>query len=211
MRVLSVSIVVASLVLTVRPLFAAPAEDLPAYCRATNAAVQFQVRCIYTEKGALGRAASMRPNVPPDTWSRCEGNSASWTEMEACLAAAAPRGGAMTSTGGSAGGEARVDDGARPDAAGTAGTGTAAAPASGATAPSAVPSPAAAEAGSPSTVILGPQEGSTASAPEPNRVTRPVPQDEAERHLKGVLERSGETEARCTKKPYNGGWVTVCE
>ena len=206
MRSLIVSIVVTALVLTARPLFAAPADDLAAYCRSTHAAVQFQVRCIYTEKAAQGRLASTRANVAPDAWSRCESSSASWTAMESCLGMAAPRGGGMTPGGGGTG-EARADDGARPEA-----TGTASAPASPATAPaSAATSPSPAATGSPSTVILGPQGGSTASAAEPNRVTRPVPQDEAERHLKGVLERAGEPQARCTKKQYSGGWVTVCE
>ena len=207
MRALIVPIVVTGLALTAQPLFAGPAEDLAAYCRATNPVVQFQVRCIYTEKAAQGRLAATRASVTPDAWSRCESSSASWTAMEACLGAAGARGGAMTPAGGGATGEARAGDGARPDAATPA-----AAHASGPTAPStAATPPSPAGEGSPSTVILGPQGGSTASAAEPNRVTRPVPQDEAERHLKSVLERSGDTQARCSKKQYSGGWVTVCE
>ena len=167
MRVPIVSIVVAGLMVAARPLFAAPPDDLSAYCRATHGAVQFQVRCLYTEKAAKERLASTRASVTPDAWSRCESSSASWGAMESCLQPAAA-GGATTSVGGGA-------------------------------------------TGSPSTVILGPQGGSTAAAAEPNRVSRPVSEAEAERHLKGVLERSGEPQARCTKKQYSGGWVTVCE
>jgi hypothetical protein len=64
---------------------------------------------------------------------------------------------------------------------------------------------------SPSTVILGPRGTAASAASEPNRVTRPVTEAEAERHLKGVLERTGEPAARCTKTQYSGGWVTVCD
>jgi len=207
MRALIVSIVVTGLVLAARPLFAAPPDDLAAYCRATHGAVQFQVRCLYTEKAAQGRLVSTRASVAPDAWSRCEGSSASWAAMESCLQ---PRGGAATAVGAGASpsGEARADEGARPEASGTA----AAPPASAATRPApAATAPSTAATGTPSTVILGPRDGATASAAEPNRVTRPVPEAEAERHLKGVLERSGDSQARCTKKQYSGGWVTVCE
>jgi len=208
MRVSIVSIVVTGLMVAARPLFAAPPDDLSAYCRATHGAVQFQVRCLYTEKAAKERLASTRASVTPDAWSRCESSSGSWGAMESCLQSGTA-GGAATSVGGSASGEPRADEGARPEATGTAAAppapASAGAPASAATSPS-PPAP-----GSPSTVILGPQGGSTASAAEPNRVTRPVTEAEAERHLKGVLERSGESQARCTKKQYSGGWVTVCE
>src|SRR4030095_11648904 len=51
-----------------------------------------------------------------------------------------------------------------------------------------------------------------AGAPRrPGGRRRPVTEAEAERPLKAVLERSGEPRARCTKKQYGGGWVTVCE
>ena len=39
----------------------------------------------------------------------------------------------------------------------------------------------------------------------------PVPPAEADRHLRGVLDREGVTDAKCTKKQYGGSWVTACE
>jgi hypothetical protein len=36
-------------------------------------------------------------------------------------------------------------------------------------------------------------------------------QQDAERHLRGLLEREGATDAKCTKKQYGSSWVTVCE
>lgn len=39
----------------------------------------------------------------------------------------------------------------------------------------------------------------------------PVSAEEADRQLKGVLERSGESAAKCEKKQYGAGWVTICE
>jgi len=35
--------------------------------------------------------------------------------------------------------------------------------------------------------------------------------EDVDRHLRGVLEREGVTGAKCTKKQYGAGWVTVCE
>jgi hypothetical protein len=211
MRAVVVSIVVAGVALAARPLSAAPPQDLPTYCRSVNPNMQAQVRCLYTEKAAQSRAASTRASVQPDAWSRCEGTSASWTAMESCLAnarasASTPGGGAAPAGGGE---QARPDQG-----------GTAAAPSGGAAAPgstAAVPpaesaaTPPAAVTGTPSTVILGPRGGAASAAAEANRPTRPVTEAEAERHLKGVLERSGDPQARCTKKQYGAGWVTVCE
>jgi hypothetical protein len=39
----------------------------------------------------------------------------------------------------------------------------------------------------------------------------PITPQDAERQLKGVLEREGATDAKCTKKQFGTGWVTVCE
>ena len=35
--------------------------------------------------------------------------------------------------------------------------------------------------------------------------------EEADRQLRGVLEREGATGATCTKKQYGGSWVMICE
>src|SRR2546426_12827397 len=43
------------------------------------------------------------------------------------------------------------------------------------------------------------------------RASTPITDDEAMRHLRGVLERAGETDAKCQRKQYGTGWVTVCE
>jgi len=66
-------------------------------------------------------------------------------------------------------------------------------------------------AGSPSTTILGPQPGATPTAPEPERPSRPISEEEADKQVRDVLQRTGEPAARCTKKQYGTGWVTVCE
>ncbi|HEU5197927.1 MAG TPA: hypothetical protein VFW70_24520 [Methylomirabilota bacterium] len=203
MRAVRVFTVLAGLTLAARPLPAAPPEDLPTYCRSTYPNVQAQVRCLYTEKAAQDRAARTRAAVAPEAWSGCEGSSASWTAMDSCLsnvAAIAP-----SSAGGSAalrgGGEApRADQGA-----------TAAAPGGSGGVPDGDAAVSPETATPPSTVILGPQDGPAATAAEPSRPTPPVTEAEAERHLKAVLERSGEPRGRCTKKQYGGGWVTVCE
>ena len=43
------------------------------------------------------------------------------------------------------------------------------------------------------------------------RLPPATPAEEADRHLRGVLEREGATDAKCTKKQYGSSWVTVCE
>ena len=211
MRAVIVSTVVGALTLAARPLAAAPPEDLPTYCRATNSNMQAQVRCLYTEKAAQDRAGRTRAGVVPEAWTRCESSSASWTAMDVCLAntragiAAPAAGGAPPRA---TGAETQPDQGGTataPSREGQAPAGTALAP------PPAAATPPSAVTGTPSTVILGPRGGAASPASEPNRPTRPVTEAEAERHLKGVLERSGDAQARCTKKQYGGGWVTVCE
>jgi hypothetical protein len=180
---------------------AMPPDDLATYCRATYGAVQHQVRCLYTERAARERLGRRQAAVDPEAWSQCQGSAGSWTAMESCVAQ--PAAGAGTASG--AGGGQAQRGGAPDGAAATAGARTPA---------QATPSPAAGQppivSGSPSTVILGPRQGGTAAA-EANRPTRSVSEAEAERQLKGVLERSGESSARCTKKQYGPGWVTVCE
>jgi hypothetical protein len=41
--------------------------------------------------------------------------------------------------------------------------------------------------------------------------TAPISQDDAVKHLQGVLEREGVSGAKCRQKQYGSGWVTVCE
>jgi hypothetical protein len=208
MRRLVVSLVVVGAVsLVAQPVAAGPPADVTAYCRATQPSTQAQVRCLFTERSAQDRAIRARASAAPDAWARCESGSVSWTDMASCLGQGGTSGGVATSVGGAAAPSAAESDEARPeqgrDAAPSA---TAAAPA-----PSEPVAPPSAIAPSPSTVILGPRGTAASAASEPNRVTRPVTEAEAERHLKGVLERSGEPAARCTKTQYSGGWVTVCD
>jgi hypothetical protein len=73
------------------------------------------------------------------------------------------------------------------------------------------PPDATATAGSPSTTILGPQPGATPTAPEPERPSRPISEEEADKQVRDVLQRTGEPAAKCTKKQYGTGWVSVCE
>ena len=39
----------------------------------------------------------------------------------------------------------------------------------------------------------------------------PISQDDATKHLRGVLEREGASGANCRQKQYGGGWVTICD
>jgi len=34
---------------------------------------------------------------------------------------------------------------------------------------------------------------------------------DADRYLRGVLERGGDPKAKCTKKQYGTGWLSICE
>ena len=98
-------------------------------------------------------------------------------------------------------GAARPGD-ARPpaDTAGTPAAGSPSAPA-----PEAVGTP------SSSTIVLGPQPGPGASPVESERPPRPISEADADRHLRGVLERAGTPAATCTKKQYWPGWVSICQ
>lgn len=207
------AVVVAAALLTLRaPAAAAPPGDVAAYCRAANPQMQFQVRCLYLEKAAQERIARATPAVDRDALARCQGSSGSWTEMEHCLAAPAPSAatpGGGAAVGSSAPGGAAGDgrDPARPPGGG----GPAGAVASPPPAPPSLTPPGAAPPQSPSTVILGPRSSTPAAGDDRNRPSRPISDADAERQLRGVLEREGETAAKCTRKPYGPGWVTVCE
>src|SRR5687768_3090089 len=212
MRVLVVSLAAtASMFGTLMPAGAAPPDDLAAYCRSTQPSVQHQTRCLFTEKAAQERAGRTRAGIAPEAWSQCEAGSSSWAAMEACVRrAAVPQpqpgatGGAVAAPGPVERGDQQADPGGATPAPGGGGPAATRPPQ-----PSPTPT-AESPQGTPSTVILGPQP-SAAPAAESNRTARPVSEDEAERQLKGVLERSGEPEARCTKKQYGPGWVTICE
>jgi hypothetical protein len=43
------------------------------------------------------------------------------------------------------------------------------------------------------------------------RPTRPIPEADADRLLRGILEREGSSAAQCTKKQYGPGWVIICQ
>ena len=62
----------------------------------------------------------------------------------------------------------------------------------------------------PATTILGPRPGAPLAAPAP-RPSQPIPEADADRHLRGILERTGTLDAQCRKKQYGPGWVTICE
>jgi hypothetical protein len=185
---------------------AAPPEDSAAYCRATNPQMQSQLRCIALEKASQERLVRAQGAIDPQAWARCQGQSGSWTQMEACIAqpesptaGATPVPGAATPGGVTPGAE--TANPAAPPGAATPGTAT---PGASAAVP---PAPA---TGSPSTIILGPQP-SAAPTSESERPSRPISEEEADRQVKDVLQREGQPAARCTKKQYGPGWVTVCE
>jgi hypothetical protein len=190
------------------PGTAAPPEDVAAYCRATYPQVQFQVRCLNVEYAAAARVSRASAGADPGVFNRCLSVTASWASMEACLAQAARGVQAGGIGGGMSTGTPAGSPGARPlDREG----GPSADPLRGtASAPPLAPTPAAAGAPSPSTTILGPQLGSPLAAPVP-RPSPPIPEADADRHLRGILERTGTLATQCRKKQYGPGWVTICE
>jgi hypothetical protein len=215
-------VVVASAFGLAVPSVALPPEDLAAYCRATYPQVPFQIRCMSLERASQDRVAAARTAIDQTTWDRCQSGSVSWSAMEACLAqppgvsnpaagGIAPPAAVAVPPGGAAPNEPS-DDPARRQAG--EGAPAAGAPASGEArstpgAPATPPAPPATASGPSSTIILGPQPNPALSAPE-NRPTRPVSEAEADRQLRNILERTGETAARCTKRQYGPGWVIVC-
>jgi hypothetical protein len=191
------------------PVAAAPPEDVAAYCRAVYPQVQFQVRCLNVEHAAAERVSRSAAGADRDAFNRCLTASPSWAAMESCLtqfARGAPAGGvggvmSPTAPGGDPG-AARPGDAARPpaDTSGTPAAGSPSAPAS--------------EGGgtpSPSTTVLGPQPSPAAAPVERERPTRPIPEADADRQLRGVLEREGHPTAQCTKRQYGPGWVIICQ
>lgn len=186
------------------PAAAAPPTDVGAYCRATYPHLPFQIRCLNLENAAAARVARAGAATDRAVFEECLDASPSWAAMESCVASSAsgePSGGASNPTTPTAAPAPAQSD---PGAAGSEPPGAAAAPS---------PAPDASTAGlsSPSTVILGPRISPAAAAPEANRPTRPISEADADRHLRGILERAGIPTARCTKKQYGPGWVSICE
>jgi hypothetical protein len=188
------------------PAAAAPPEDVAAYCRATYPEVQFQVRCLNVEYAAAARVSRASAGADPGVFNQCLSATASWASMEACLAQAA-RGMAAGGTGGVTAGTPTASPGPlRPNREGAV---PAADPLGGtASAPPLPASPAAAGVPSPST--LGPQPGIPLAAPV-ERPSPPIPEADADRHLRAILERTGTLATQCEKKQYGPGWVTICE
>jgi hypothetical protein len=201
-------IAIVSLLAPLAPGAAAPPEDVAAYCRATYPQVQFQVRCLNVEYAAAARVSRASAGADPGIFNRCLSVTASWASMEACLAQAArgvPAGGIGS---GVSAGTPAVSPGVLP--ADREGAPSADPLRATAGAPPLAPTPGTAGGPSPSTTILGPQPGSPLAAPVP-RPTLPIPEADADRHLRGILERTGTLATQCRKKQYGPGWVTICE
>jgi hypothetical protein len=212
-----VLVVVASAFDPVAPALALPPEDLAAYCRATYPQMPFQIRCMSLERTSQDRVTAARAAIDPAVWNRCQTGSPSWTAMEACLAqpsATPPGAGTAAIPGGAPAIEPTDEPARRQPAEGTVpplGPPTAEEP-RGAPGTAATPAPPQATAsGSGSTIILGPQANPALAAPPENRPTRPISEAEADRQLRNVLERTGGSAARCTKRQYGPGWVIVCD
>jgi hypothetical protein len=188
-----------------RPAAAAPPDDIAAYCRTLHPQAPFQIRCLNLENAAAARVGRIGPGPDPEGWNRCRAMAASWTAMEQCLAtarAAAAAGGGPPGAPGAPGGGGPVER-APTGPAQPGGQPGDAPPAAGSPPPS--PAPGAPPS---STVILGPQPG-PALPGERTRQTRVIPEADADRQLRSVLERN--PSARCTKKQYGPGWVITCE
>lgn len=202
--VLASLVATGSLLALLAPTAAAPPGDVAAYCRATYPQVQFQVRCLDVEHAAAARVSRASVGANPDIFNRCLGSTTSWVTMEACLAQAAriadPTG-TMTRTSVPGLGP---NLGGSPDPAG----GTADPLRGAALVPTLAPAAGSADALTPSS-LLGPRPGMPLSAPI-QRPSIPIPEADADRQLRAVLERTGISATQCTKTQYGPGWVTIC-
>jgi hypothetical protein len=185
---------------------AAPPEDIAAYCRTTYPQLQFQVRCLNVENAAAERVSRAASAADSDIFGRCLAASISWASMEACLAQSArgvPLGGVPGMTNPPT---AAVIPSTSPDSLGGAPPGPRSPDA-------ALPTPAGARLDAPpsSTTVMGPEAATAAAAAPENRPTRPISEADADRHLRGVLERAGVPAAQCNKKQYGPGWVSICQ
>lgn len=185
------------------PAAAAPPADIAAYCRATYPMVAFQVRCLDVENAAAARIARGAETIDRSLFDGCLDTSPSWVVMERCLAQAAPDAPAPAATTPTASpavaaAQPRPDRGpTSPESEGR----TVEAPAQ-----ETIP-----DASSPSTIVLGPRVSPVTAPREPDRPTRPISEADAQRHLRGILERVGMPTARCTTRQYGPGWVSICE
>jgi hypothetical protein len=166
---------------------AAPPGDVAAHCRATYPQAHLQIRCLNAEHAAAARVSRASVGVDPDAFNRCLGSTTSWVTMEACLGQAA-----------------RV---AEPGAT-TASTPAPGPDADGRTA--LAPTPGSDDAPAPATGTVGPQPGVPSAAPV-HRPSLSIPEADADRQLRAVLERTGVSATQCRKKQYGPGWVTICE
>jgi hypothetical protein len=195
---------------SVAPIAAAPPDDVAAYCRATYPQVQFQVRCLNVENAAIDRVRRAAPAADRETFNRCLTSGSSWAAVDSCLAqsaAAGPTAGEQPAApGGAPSGPLPALNPAAPRA------GAAGPPPPSPAAPSPEPTQDTPFPASGSTIVLGPQgQPALAAAPERDRPARQISEADAERHLRGILERVGAKTARCTKKQYGPGWVSICE
>ena len=212
MRTVVASVVAAVAGLTfLPPVVAAPPDDVAAYCRSVYPQVQFQVRCLNVENAAADRVARAAAVADRDGVDRCLTSSPSWAAMESCLTQVArigPIGGAGGGTGATSPTAAGVDpsmigpQAPRPPAV---------APSLPGVIPPSDPVPGVAGEGGAPASALGPQIGAVPVPVEPERPTRPIPEADAERQLRSLLERVGYPAARCTKKQYGPGWVSICQ
>jgi hypothetical protein len=192
---------------------ATPPEDVAAYCRAAYPQVQFQVRCLNVENGAADRVSRVAAGADRDAFNGCLAISPSWAAMESCLTQVA-RGGLAGSGAGVSGplGAGREPAAARPDVAPPPGSVAGVPPAQAPADPAAAPGT---PLGIPGALLpqpgAGVPPGLPAIAAEPERPTRPIPEADADRLLRSVLERAGTPGARCKKKQYGPGWVIICE
>jgi hypothetical protein len=183
------------------PAAAVPPTDLAAHCSAVHPEMQFQVRCLDFEHAAAGRVDLASAGAHREVFDRCLGASSSWSAMENCLTHYAHGEPSVRVPAASPSPSSTVDTAGPQPPAGATSTAPAEAAAA---APSPAP-PGAGEASAPSTVV-SPPEG----PPQHERPTPPIPEADADRHLRGLLERVGMPAARCTKKQYGPGWVSIC-
>jgi hypothetical protein len=203
MRVLVAALVATgSMLAVVAPAAAAPPTDVAAYCQAMYPQPQLQVRCLSIEHAAAARVSRASAGFDPEPFNGCLGNTTSWVTMEACLTHVArllhPTGASMRTP---APGLTRADSEG----------GVAEDPLRGTdVVPALAPAAGSAAALAPSLGGSGLQPGMPLEKPL-ERPSLPIPEADADRQLRTVLERTGISAAQCRKKRYGPGWVTICE
>ena len=177
-----------------------------AYCETFNAQ---KPKCLKVEQAARARIERSRTafhGPPRQLFEYCERETHSWRVMEACIRANGVR---------RRDGDGRARGGAPDDARSTGrseGEMWESRDPSRGTAPEAAPLIEKAAPLPPNVQVWGPTTtATTPTAPETDGPSQPIAPTDADRHVKGVLERTGVADAMCTKKQYGSGWVTVCE